>query len=67
MPVIMKFTPIADTISAMTRVITLIPVLPKKRSITTADQSVGPIRKVAIKQAAARSALGIQPGLSLER
>jgi hypothetical protein len=32
MPVMMKFTPIAATIRAMTRVMMLMPVLPKNRS-----------------------------------
>jgi hypothetical protein len=62
----MKFTPMAATISAMTRVIPLIPVFPKKRLIMRAYQSVRPISKVAIKHAAASSALEIHPGLSLE-
>jgi hypothetical protein len=46
--------------------ITLIPVFPKKRLIMRAYQSVRPISKVAIKHAAASSALEIHPGLSLE-
>lgn len=63
----MKFTPIAATMSAMVRVITLIPVFPRNRSIAAAVQSVNPIRNVAMIDAAASSAFASQPGLSLER
>jgi hypothetical protein len=47
MPVMMKFTPIAATIRAITRVMTLMPVLPKNRSIRAAIHNVSPIKKVA--------------------
>jgi hypothetical protein len=53
-------------IRAMTQVMTLMPVLPKNRSIRAAIHNVSPIKKVARTDAAASNALASHPGLSLE-
>jgi ABC-type uncharacterized transport system fused permease/ATPase subunit len=66
MPVMMKFTPIAATIRAITRVMTLMPVLPKNRSIRAAIHNVSPIKKVASTDAAASNALASHPLLRQE-
>jgi hypothetical protein len=56
MPVMMKLMPIATTIRAMTRVMTLMSVLPMKRSIGTDVQSVRPTKNVGRRERQERSA-----------